>query len=67
MNLVHVLYDDRLTNEQRLVISQVIRDNATIEQAKIYDSKVGAQLWLWCKGLVPYRVDPQGNRWAVAR
>lgn len=58
--LTQVLYDDRLTNDQRLVISKV---HADIKSASIVS---GNRLFLYMRSGKVYRVDPSGTTWKVA-
>jgi hypothetical protein len=63
--LVEVLYDERLTNEQRLVISRQMESEHPIQSAKIYADKFSTRLAFWVPSGNAYVCFPDGKVWSV--
>ena len=66
-SLQNTLYDSRLTNDQRIVISEYMYSPTPIKSARISGDNGGEnapQLYIWIKGeTCAYRVAPDGNVW----
>ena len=60
--LDEVLYDERLTNDQRLAISNLMTPEPRIKTAKIGPA---LSLFVWLTSGNAYRIDPNGSVWRL--
>ena len=64
--LAETLYDERLTNDQRLQISRIVDNGRLNDAINIKSARItGNSLFVWLNNGNSYRIDPPGTIWKL--